>query len=81
MSRLCATLCVCVSRVSTFGLLGAMEPGLATMISGAMYRGELDGERHHDHSLSDAPLCISYVPNGEADIFAIACHVVDSIIV
>ena len=51
------------------------------MISGAMYRGELDGERYHNHSLSDVPLCISYVPDGKADIPAIACHVVESIIV
>ena len=70
-----------MSRVSTFGLLGAMEPGLATMISGAMYRGELDGERQHNHSLHGAPLCISYVPDGKADIPAVTCHMVESIIV
>lgn len=58
-----------------------MEPDLATMISGAMYRGELDRERNHNHSLCDVPLYISYVPDGKADFPAIACHMVESIIV
>lgn len=58
-----------------------MEPDLATMISGAMYRGELDRERNHNHGLCHVPLYISYVPDGKADFPAIACHMVESIIV
>ena len=58
-----------------------MDPDLATMISGAMYRGELYRERTHNHGLCDVPLYISYVPNGKADFPPIACHMVESIIV
>ena len=38
---MCVCVCVCVCVTHTLGLVGVLESGLAVIISGAMYLGDL----------------------------------------